>query len=190
MVRGSPRSQQLRVIGGHWRGRRLCFPAIEDLRPTPDRVRETLFNWLQFVIPGSRCLDLFAGSGALGIEALSRDAAMAVFVEQNPIAVRQLQESLNLLQAASNHVEQADVLAWLLTRSRPFDVVFLDPPFGRNLLAPACDALERGGWLAPGAHIYLETEIALSGLQLPASWEIIRDKRAGQVSYRLAVRSG
>jgi 16S rRNA (guanine966-N2)-methyltransferase len=181
-------SNQVRIIGGRWRGRRLHFPPLEGLRPTPDRVRETLFNWLAPVIEGARCLDLFAGSGALGIEALSRGAAKVVFVERHPLAVRKLRENLALLGIDSVPVVKADALTWLKGRSQPFDIVLLDPPFGGNLLEPVCAVLEQGGWLATQARIYLETEKAPQNPELPQNWTIIRDKTAGQVSYRLAVR--
>ena len=179
---------QLRIIGGRWRGRRLLFPDVEGLRPTPDRVRETLFNWLAPSIEGARCLDLFAGSGALGIEALSRGAAEVVLVERQPRAVRQLRQNLAQLGAAAAQVISADVLVWLGGPSRPFDVVFLDPPFGTGLLAPVCMALEQKGWLANGARIYLEAARDTPKLELPENWQVVRDKTAGQVSYRLAVR--
>lgn len=181
-------AHQLRIIGGRWRGRRLTFPALGELRPTPDRVRETLFNWLAPVIAGARCLDLFAGSGALGIEALSRGAAEVVFVERHPTAARRLRENLERLGAASFRVEQAEALVWLDREAQPFDIVFLDPPYGQGLLTPACAALERFRWLAPAARIYLEAGPDSQPLQLPANWEIIREKTAGQVTYRLALR--
>ena len=180
---------QLRIIGGRWRSRCLRFPDVEGLRPTPDRVRETLFNWLAPLIEGARCLDLFAGSGALGIEALSRGAAEVVFVERQPLAVRQLRRNLAQLGQTSTQVIQADALVWLCGPSQPFDVVFLDPPFDANLLVPVCAALHRGGWLADGARIYLETARDAGKLELPENWQLTREKTAGQVSYRLAVRN-
>lgn len=188
MVRAAGRSNQLRIIGGRWRGRRLRFPSIGGLRPTPDRVRETLFNWLAPRICGARCLDLFAGSGALGIEALSRGAAEVVFVERHPDAVRQLRENLLLLGAEQFRLEQADALTWLSRRDRSFNVVLLDPPFGKGLLEPIGNALERGDWLAPNAYIYLESGLDEKNLKFPRTWEIIREKTAGQVIYRLALR--
>ena len=189
MVRRRKHGDQVRIIGGNWRGRRLHFHGVDNVRPTPDRVRETVFNWLQTLIAGARCLDLFAGSGALGIEALSRGAAEVVFVERHTLAAHLLQENLSLLRAASNQVVQADVLVWLRTQARPFDIVFLDPPFGQGLVVPVCEALEQGGWLMPRTYIYLESEAELDHPRLPATWGIIRDKRAGQVRYRLALRS-
>jgi 16S rRNA (guanine966-N2)-methyltransferase len=183
-----PGTGQLRIIGGRWRGRRLSFPALNGLRPTPDRVRETLFNWLAPVIQGARCLDLFAGSGALGIEALSRGAAEIVFVERDPDAVRCLRENLLGLDATAPRVEQEDVLNWLNRRSERFDIVMADPRFNQGLLSPVCTALEKQGWLAPEALIYLEAERKPHHLALPADWEICREKTAGQVIYRLAIR--
>lgn len=180
----------LRIIGGQWRGRKLRFADGEGLRPTTDRVRETLFNWLQPVIHGARCLDLFAGSGALGLEALSRGASEVQFIERNPGAVRALQENLKLLQAENGHVHQGDALAYLRGANRPFDVVFLDPPFRQDLLDPALSLLSQGNWLAPGARIYLELEAELGAPELPAGWELLRSKTAGQVAYHLAEISG
>lgn len=183
-------SNTLRIIGGQWRGRKLRFADGEGLRPTTDRVRETLFNWLQPVIHGARCLDLFAGSGALGLEALSRGASEVQFIERNTKAVRALQENLTLLQAENGHVHQSDALAYLSGTNRAFDIVFLDPPFRQDLLDPALSLLSQGNWLAPGARIYLELEAELGTPELPAGWELLRSKTAGQVAYHLAVTSG
>ncbi len=166
----------------------MSFPELPGLRPTPDRVRETLFNWLAPVLPGARCLDLFAGSGALGIEALSRGAAEAVFVERHPAAVAALRENLARLNASNARVEQAEALTWLQQPGAPFEIVLLDPPFGHDLLEPVGAALERGDWLAPTAWIYLEAETALPQLALPANWLPVREKTAGAVAYRLARR--
>lgn len=178
----------LRIIAGQWRTRQLEFPDLPGLRPTPDRVRETLFNWLAPVLPGARCLDLFAGSGALGLEALSRGAAEAVLVEQHPIAVRALHANLARLQATHARVEMAEALTWLRQPATPFDIVLLDPPFGQGLLAPVCAALEAGGWLADRSWIYLEAERDHANLPLPAHWTPYREKVAGMISYRLARR--
>jgi 16S rRNA (guanine966-N2)-methyltransferase len=178
----------VRIIGGRWRGRRLRLCGAPGLRPTPDRVRETVFNWLQSPLPGARCLDLFAGSGALGLEALSRGAAEVVFVERNVAIARRLQDNLALLEAVSGRLERTDALIWLRRKPEFFDIIFLDPPFGRNLLEPTCMALESGGWLRSRAWIYLESEVALKTLRLPSSWELVRDNCAGDVRYRLALR--
>ena len=181
---------QLRVIGGQWRGRRLNFPALPGLRPTSDRIRETLFNWLAPVVPGAHCLDLFAGSGALGIEALSRGAAKVQFVEQQLPAARALRANLDLLSACGARLDIADALQWLHQPGTPFEIVFLDPPFAQGLLAPVCAALEEGGWLGATAWIYLETETSADepSCHWPTTWQIWRDKTAGAVRYRLARR--
>jgi len=188
MNRRGGHANQVRIIAGQWRGRRLEFPDLPGLRPTPDRVRETLFNWLAPVLPGARCLDLFAGSGALGIEALSRGAAEAVLVEPQPLAVRALRENLARLKAENARVEMTDALAWLRQPATPFEIVLLDPPFGQGLLEPVCAMLERNGWLADAAWIYLEAETELERLPLPVHWMPYREKIAGAVSYRLARR--
>ena len=180
-------TSHLRIIGGRWRGQHLRFPALPNLRPTPDRVRETLFNWLTPLISGAHCLDLFAGSGALGIEALSRGANEVVFIEQHPTAVRQLRENLTKLGSLQTQVIQTDALAWLQNAAIPFDIIFLDPPFNQDLLLPICTTLAHNGWLQPGARIYLETERSLQYLVLPANWKILREKSAGRVSYGLCV---
>jgi 16S rRNA (guanine966-N2)-methyltransferase len=188
MTQPSEPANRLRIIAGQWRGRRLSFPNLPGLRPTPDRVRETLFNWLAPVLPGARCLDLFAGSGALGIEALSRGAGEAVFVERHPLAVRALRVNLERLQARGALVAQDEALNWLRQPGQPFEIVFLDPPFGEGLLDPACAALEQGGWLAANAWIYLETEAEARRPPLPASWAVHREKTVGAVASRLARR--
>ena len=158
----------LRIIGGAWRGRKLRFPRDADIRPTPDRVRETLFNWLGARVPGARCLDLFAGSGALGLEALSRGAGQVTFVEHDTSAARELRARLAEWGAQGGEVERADALRFLEGAARPFDVVFLDPPFGSPLLGAAAALLEERGWLEPGALIYVESA-ARGGLPpLPA----------------------
>lgn len=176
----------LRIIGGQWRGRKLRFADGEGLRPTTDRVRETLFNWLQPVIQGARCLDLFAGSGALGLEALSRGAREVVFIETNPRAIAALKENLTLLQAGNSRVIRGDALAFLDGSAEHFDVIFLDPPFRRDLLVPVLQRLANSGWLAPGAYIYLELESEEGVPELPEGWELLRSKQAGQVAYHLA----
>lgn len=177
---------RLRIIGGQWRSRRLAFPDVPGLRPSADRVRETLFNWLAPITPGAACLDLFAGSGALGLEALSRGAAAVVFVERDRRAAASLRENLRLLGAAGAEVLEQEALRYLEGPARPFDVVFLDPPFRQGLLAPVLERLASGGWLAPRARIYLENEAEAGPPPLPAGWELLRSQRAGQVAYHLA----
>ncbi len=193
MARPGPRKKpsgasRLRIIGGRWRGRLVEFDDVPGLRPTPDRVRETLFNWLTPHLPGARCLDLFAGSGALGLEALSRGAGEVVLVDANRRVVDTLKEQARRLGAEQARLVHADVLAYLDGPARPFDIVFLDPPYGQGLLIPCCERLEARGWLAPEARIYLEAERALGVPEVPANWEVIRSKHAGQVGYHLAVR--
>ena len=183
-------SNTLRIIGGEWGGRKLRFADGEGLRPTTDRVRETLFNWLAPLIHGARCLDLFAGSGALGLEALSRGAAEVVFVDTNPAAIAALKENLALLKAQNAEVNRGDALTFLGGEARPFDVVFLDPPFRRDLLQPAIKLLAEQGWLAAGARVYLELESEESLAGLPEGWELLRSKEAGQVAYHLVEVKG
>lgn len=180
---------QLRIIGGVWRGRKLGFPDVDGLRPTGDRIRETLFNWLAPEIQDANCLDVFAGSGALGLEALSRGAESCVMLETNPLAAQQLGSHLQLLQSDNGRVEQVNSLQWLTRQpsppfNHPFNIVFIDPPFALNLWEPIALALERGGWLADDAVIYLEAPRDAQ-LALPANWLLHRDKQAGQISYRL-----
>ncbi|MGQ9659744.1 MAG: 16S rRNA (guanine(966)-N(2))-methyltransferase RsmD [Thermochromatium sp.] len=182
-------ANQLRLIAGRYRGRRLSFPDQPGLRPTPDRVRETLFNWVAPLIEGARCLDLFAGSGALGFEALSRGAGEVVMVERAAAVAHQLRANAKRLGVANLRIHEADALVWLERDSRWFDLIFLDPPFAAGLLAPAIERLDRYGWLAPEARIYLELPREADLPPLPASWELIRDKTAGQVRYGL-VRAG
>ena len=186
----------IRIIGGRLRGRRLPVPQQTGLRPTTDRVRETLFNWLAADIAGSRCLDCFAGAGALGFEAFSRGAADVVLVERaarvaedlagNAQTLRTAAAREEVLAGARLEVVQADALHWLATQSpMPFDIVFLDPPFDDAVLAEACQCLS-GGWLAPAAAVYLETPASTPMPVLPKSWRIARERTAGQVRYALA----
>jgi 16S rRNA (guanine966-N2)-methyltransferase len=179
---------QIRIIAGIWRGRKIQVPDVPDLRPTPDRVRETLFNWLQPIIAGAYCLDLFAGSGALGFEALSRGAAYVEMVDQSPKVVALLREELATFEAKNADVYAATVPAQLRQPARPFDVVFLDPPFQQDLLLPCCHLLEEKGFLAVDAYIYLESKNALTEGMLPKNWRLLKSKKAGQVSYHLAQR--
>jgi 16S rRNA (guanine966-N2)-methyltransferase len=176
----------LRIIGGRHRGRRLRFPPGVDIRPTPDRVRETLFNWLQPRIAGARVLDLFAGSGALGLEALSRGAAHATFVETDRRAAAAI-ESVASEWRETAVVQVADASTWLRQAAGtvPFDIVFLDPPYDANLLAAAAAGLVSGGLLAADARIYVEHRARESLASLPDGWHSIRDGRAGEVGYHL-----
>jgi len=178
-------ANQLRLIGGRHRGRRLSFPDQPGKRPTSDRVRETLFNWVAPLIEGARCLDLFAGSGALGFEALSRGAGAVVMVERAATVARQLRANAERLGASNLQIHEADALVWLERDGEPFDLIFLDPPFAEGLLAPAIERLDRHGRLAPEARVYLEAPVQVGFPPLPASWKLIRDKTAGQVRYGL-----
>ncbi len=182
--RGAP-AGEVRIVGGEWRGRRLPVPAGTLVRPTGDRVRETLFNWLAPVIGGMRGLDLFAGTGALGLEALSRGAAEMCFVERDPQAARAIEETLRRFGCDRGRVVTAEALRYLAGLPRPFDLVFLDPPFGAVALGDLCKLLH-GGWLAGEARIYLELPRAEPLPELPAGWRLLREKTAGQVRFALA----
>jgi len=178
----------LRIIGGEWRGRTIRFPPLPAIRPTPDRVRETLFNWLQGAIPGSHCLDLYAGSGAVGLEALSRGAREVVFVDLESAVTRHLGDTLHELGCDRGRAVRADALAFLEQPGTPFDVIFLDPPFAEPVLPETCRRIEAGGWLAPGGFVYLEAPAAAGPPELPAGWTLLKSRRAGEVGYHLARR--
>jgi 16S rRNA (guanine966-N2)-methyltransferase len=189
MVRRSHRSNRnkyvLRIIGGQWRRHQLVFADIPGLRPTGDRIRETLFNWLQPTIPGSCCLDPFAGSGALGFEAASRGANKVVMLDVSVEAVHHLKTQAARLGANQVYIEQADALYWLKSCSQGFDIIFLDPPFRQDLLNKTVSILRHKG-LREGTRIYLETEANRPMLELPPEWEYLRNGEAGQVRYSLA----
>lgn len=173
---------QLRIIGGRWRGRKLNFAPLEGLRPTGDRLRETLFNWLQFHLPGSCCLDLFAGSGALGLEALSRGAAEVDFVELHRSAAQTLNSQLQLLQAEGGRVHCTSAIDFLEQTQSRYDIAFVDPPFAGDLWQQALAAL--ADHLAEGALVYVETPRDKVP-EFPEGWQIEKEKRAGQVCMRL-----
>ncbi|MCP5321082.1 MAG: 16S rRNA (guanine(966)-N(2))-methyltransferase RsmD [Pseudomonadales bacterium] len=182
----APALSELRIIGGRWRGRRIAFHAIEGVRPTPDRVRETLFNWLQPVLPGSRCLDLFCGSGALAIEALSRGAASVTLLDTSAAVLRDVAQNLRRLDATGAELVRADALEWLrVGKGTGWNIVFLDPPFGRAIIAACLPLLAAPGVLAPAARVYVESAIDEPAPELPTGWMLHREKTAGQVSYRL-----
>lgn len=183
-------ARELRIIGGVWRGRKLRFPPQEEIRPTPDRVRETLFNWLAPGIRGSRCLDLFAGSGALGLEALSRGASHVTFVERDAVAAKELRSRLSEWRATGAVVEHGDALAYLRGPAEAFDIVFLDPPFATGPLAEAARLLEERHWLSADALIYVETDARTGLPQLPTAWAVTRARQAGAVGYHLLKRNG
>ncbi len=187
--RGSP-SGRLRIVAGKWRSRLLPIADEPGLRPTSERIRETLFNWLASTIEGSRCLDLFAGSGALGLEALSRGADEVVFVENSARAAAVLKESVKMLEASGARIHKADAIRYLKSEPEPFDIVFLDPPFAADLLKDLCRLLSEGNWLAEGARVYLEQDRERLLPELPDGWTILNDKTAGQVRYALVTVKG
>jgi len=174
----------IRIIAGKYRGRKLPVLMAEGLRPTTDRVKETVFNWLMPYLPESICLDCFAGSGGLGFEALSRGANQVDFVELNKAAAQQLQENQQLLNANNMSVVQHDALTFIKKNTTKFNIVFLDPPFRKGLIEQIATLLEENS-LAENALIYVEMESETSNQQLPNNWHIIKEKIAGQVAYRL-----
>lgn len=193
-----PTQNQIRIIGGKWRSRKLHFPNLPTLRPTPNRVRETLFNWLSPYIVDTSCLDLFAGSGALGFEALSRGARSVVMVDASAAVIQQLRENAALLHAEKEVILYCksiplDVSSlepkaqpFFSAQTAPFDIVFLDPPFHKNYLPGCCAWLENNVLLSKDALIYVEAESSvLDALPIPAHWTILRQKKAGEVGYFL-----
>lgn len=181
-------SSTVRIIGGQWRGRKLAFPDLADLRPTPDRIRETLFNWLQPYIGGARCLDMFAGSGVLGFEAASRGAASVVLLELAPAAVAALTANQQHLTAVNCQVLAQDALAFIADTDQQYDIVFLDPPYRADLWQQAADLLEQQHCLLAHSVIYLECPAKQSLPEVPANWQLIKDKSAGEVRYCLFAR--
>jgi 16S rRNA (guanine966-N2)-methyltransferase len=182
---------QIRIIAGKWKGSPIVFPAIEGLRPTPVRVRETLFNWLQSVVSGANCLDLFAGSGALSLEALSRGAGMATTIDQQKVLTRELVAIKARLNIENMQVICQDSQEWLQENSRQrkicYDIVFLDPPFSGGLLSTVCQRLENSGLLSENAYIYVEYA-ADDIISLPDTWQVLKEKQAGHVKYQLCMR--
>lgn len=176
---------RLRIIGGQWRSRQLPFPDVEGLRPTTDRVRETVFNWLTPYLHGAVVLDMFAGSGALGFEALSRGAATVTLLEKNSKAAKQLQDNARTLNTQDAKVIQTDALSWLTQPPHKFDLVFLDPPFNKGLLQQCIELLDKQACLNTGSWVYIESEADLASLGIPRHWHLHRDKKAGQVMLRL-----
>ena len=186
---GDSRPGRLRIVAGNWRSRLLDVADVPGLRPTSQRIRETLFNWLSTRIPGARCLDLFAGTGALGLEALSRGAGSVVFVEQSAQAVAMLRNNIGLLDADGASVTQADAVAWLRGEHGPvFDIVFLDPPFAADMLDDLCRLMQEQDVLADDALVYLEQDKSKPEPRLPDGWRLLKNKTAGGVRYMLAQR--
>lgn len=188
MSRAGANRNEVRLIAGRWRSRRVQFLDGEGLRPTPDRVRETLFNWLQGEVPGARCLDAFAGSGALGFEALSRGAESCLLIERAPAQARQLDQEARKLGAEGARVVCGEAMSVLSGPVGPFDLVFLDPPFGRGLVAPILAGLVERQLLSPSALVYVEAEAALADLGVTTGWELLRHRHAGAVHYHLLQR--
>lgn len=190
----SDRVNQLRIIAGRWRGRKITIADQPDLRPTPDRVRETLFNWLQSDVAGSVCLDLFSGSGALGFEAFSRGASRVVMVDNSRDACETIQKNINafdlgpLSATQIMQLENTSAESFLEQNKLTFNIVFLDPPYKSDILASICAQLERQQSLADNAKIYLEHDIKQSLPDLPENWHVLKSKKAGQVSYYLINR--
>ena len=176
----------VRIISGQWRGRRLPVADVIGLRPTTDRVKETLFNWLMHDVSDSSVLDCFSGSGALAFEALSRYAGYATLVEKDPAQAKRLQALLTSLNASQAEVVNSDCLRFLAQpANRQYQIVLVDPPFRQNLALPCCQLLQQQGWLSPNALIYLETEKELPLTDIPANWRLLKEKVAGQLAYRL-----
>jgi 16S rRNA (guanine966-N2)-methyltransferase len=182
-----PHPGQLRIVAGNWRSRLLQIADVPGLRPTAERIRETLFNWLATRIHGARCLDLCAGTGALGLEALSRGAGEVVFVERSGAAFKTLRSNISLLGATNAEVLNVDARHYLGgPNSKPFDIVFLDPPFAADLYDELCRLLSEQSWLADDARIYIEMDKDLPELCLPDGWQVVKNKAAGKVRYMLA----
>ena len=181
----------VRVIGGKWRGTRVPVPDIDGLRPSGDRSRETLFNWLQMQIPGSRCIDLFAGSGVLGIEAASRGAAEVILVEKSRQATREIRETLRRLNAEQVSVIDGDAITWLdQCGPQSIDIVFIDPPFGKGLEVLVLERLATGDGLRNESLVYLETARDAPLLAAESGWEIIKEKLLGDVRMQLLKKNG
>ncbi|MFT5259331.1 MAG: 16S rRNA (guanine966-N2)-methyltransferase [Saprospiraceae bacterium] len=180
-------SGRVRIIGGKWRSRLLSFPSVDALRPTPDAVRETAFNWLSQSIEGMACLDLYAGSGALGFEAVSRGAQSAVLVEKNTKVVKALRASKELVDSADQiEITACAGLEYIATTVRKFDLIFLDPPFASDELAKACYHIDKMNLLNLDGLVYLESPSDLKKLPIPDTWVVLKQAHKGAVSYTLA----
>lgn len=176
----------IRIIAGKWRSRKVSFLAKDQLRPTPDRVRETLFNWLAPYLVDAVCLDLYAGSGVLGFEALSRGAKSVTAIERDEDNIAVIEENAVALAAEGYSVVHADCLQWLQETSVPADILFVDPPYKKNLLAQTFAALEENHWVKTGSVIYFELDTPLDADLLPNNWKICKESKAGKVRYYLA----
>ncbi|HIP75748.1 MAG TPA: 16S rRNA (guanine(966)-N(2))-methyltransferase RsmD [Psychromonas hadalis] len=179
----------IRLISGKWRGKKLPVILLDGLRPTTDRTKETLFNWLMYDIRDARCLDCFSGSGSLAFEALSRFAKNVVMLERDKQVAKQLQANCAMLDAENGKVVCIDSLSFLQKENeQPFDLVFIDPPFNMGLAALCCELLEKNNYLTSNALIYIETEVNLSLANLPLNWQLLKEKTTAQVAYRLYQR--
>lgn len=180
----------IRIISGKWRGRKLPVLDNDGLRPTTDRVKETLFNWLMPVIQDASCLDCFAGSGSLSFEALSRGANNVVQIEKNKFVANQLQKNTKILNTTNCHIHNTDATNWLAQRAdQQFNLVFIDPPFHQELAPKVIKQLEDNNWLTTNAYIYVETEQnGLPASQIPLNWTLHREKTTGQVHSYLFIR--
>ncbi|KPZ55126.1 MULTISPECIES: 16S rRNA (guanine(966)-N(2))-methyltransferase RsmD [Pseudoalteromonas] len=180
----------IRVISGQFRGRKLPVKNVEGLRPTTDRIKETVFNWLMQDTRDATVLDCYAGSGGLGFEALSRFAKNTTFIELDALAAKQIEQNICTLDLNNAQVVQTNSLSYLAQKNinQPFDLVFVDPPFRKNLAQSSCDLLENNQWLSQDALIYVEVEIELSNFSPPNNWLLIKEKKAGQVFCRLYQR--
>ena len=177
---------QVRIIGGQWRGRKLSFTPADGLRPTGDRIRETLFNWLAPTIEGARCVDLFTGSGALGLEALSRGAIHCDFVDSSNATLSQVSDHLKTLVAVNrSRCHPVSAQQFLQMATQAYDIVFIDPPFMQQLVGPICEVLTKKQLLSSDALVYVETGAMEPPAKVPLGWKIHRQKVAGSVAYRL-----
>lgn len=176
-------TNQLRIIAGQWRGRKLSFPSVDGLRPSSDRLREMLFNWLQMDLPGASCLDLFAGSGALGFEAASRGAERVVLCELAPVAAKQIQSNIDALLAKNMQLYQGSALQFLTSCGQQFDLIFIDPPFSSSLAEQALSSIVEHNVLKAEGLVFLEQPKAAQ-VDL-AAWKVIKEKNLGQVTARL-----
>ncbi len=185
-----PTDHRLRIIAGKWRSRVITFQLADGLRPTGDRIRETAFNWLTTNIDGARCIDLFAGSGALSFEALSRGAAQCTSLEQHTVAVRQLRENATLLQAEGLDIVHTDCIQYLQQGAppKPYNLAFVDPPFSAGLASKTCALLNNACWLADEALIYCEMAASDNSFIAPENWQLLREKVSGEVRYCLYSR--
>lgn len=175
----------VRIIAGEWRGRKLPVPVVEGLRPTPNRIRETLFNWLQAWVEGATCLDVSAGTGSLCFEALSRGAKSAVMIEPSPVAASQINKNLETLKSTNAKVIENSALFYLQGQVSAFDIIFLDPPFKSDLVEQCFKLIHERGWLKPGGLLYIEAPAKSDLPEMPENWAVHKSKKSGEVGYHL-----